>query len=907
MRNIIPPSLIAFLLALSLYVTAFSATVTYDIYNDNGIVSGSDVYIWEADGDFVDDFSEVTDSSAPEGVKYFQFTVDSAWGGWGIFFVQDPTNITRDLSSFVGGNLTFWVKTPINLKIEMQDTGPTGAKGSVYLNAYNWDGTDTWQEITIPLKDIMVDPGLDTAAIYSPFMISAEAPAVFLVDEVRFEHMSLEGATKVTFDGNRLLLNGSPFTVQGVNGNLVPVGTNPSFYDWSLDKRNYEIDIKLMKAVGANVFRTYRIPANQQAITAFYEQGIYTIITFWISPGDINNQEATKTRYLDFVDNWMHHPGILAWCIGNEVNFLNGYNEAQKATWYAMLDELARAGRLHEQAAGITPHPVTTANAEIAEIGNASLNADDASLPNLDFWSIQVYRGIYMDTLFSEYAAQSSKPVLVSEFGADAWDGTTGIEDQTTQRTQILQQWDSIEANLVSAAEPTQRCIGGIVFEWRDEWWKYEPGSWDVHDTTNTWTNYNYPDPGMHEEWWGMVGITEDPEERILREAFYGLMSTDYWRDTPFTTTPHAIVRCWVEHRAEPVAIEFTELFTAVRSRFEPITMSHSLLHADGILFNDILVAASFDDGAGVREGSVTIPRSLLIASEGSITTTVEYIIELADEFDRVTYYSKNGQTASEPGAGDRFVIPVSRALTRSIGPTGGSIQFPDGSPEDGIISITVPPQGIGQTVAIGVELLDPTALPRGPSFAQSTYPVMAYRLLPEGISFNKPVTVELIYFQHEQPLARQQLLEPSAYDEREFGVLYLNESAQAWELMTQDVLLDTDNNTVQFETDHFSMYGIFPLSVVPTTAATSYKPTQKIITPNGDGYNDLLVFTNLDGTGVAIRLYTVQGSEIRLINAPPYQWDGRDDNGDVVAIGVYIYQFKVDGKRYNGMVGVAK
>ena len=60
--------------------------------------------------------------------------------------------------------------------------------------------------------------------------------------------------------------------------------------------------------------------------------------------------------------------------------------------------------------------------------------------------------------------------------------------------------------------------IGGFVFEFNDEWWKYQGGGWGVNDTAPSWSNGGYPDPEIQEEWWGIVDINRNP-----REAYYRL------------------------------------------------------------------------------------------------------------------------------------------------------------------------------------------------------------------------------------------------------------------------------------------------------------------------------------------------------------------------------------------------
>ncbi len=59
------------------------------------------------------------------------------------------------------------------------------------------------------------------------------------------------------------------------------------------------------------------------------------------------------------------------------------------------------------------------------------------------------------------------------------------------------------------------------------------------------------------------------------------------------------------------------------------------------------------------------------------------------------------------------------------------------------------------------------------------------------------------------------------------------------------------------------------------------------------------------------ITIEQITGKKIRTIDGEPYEWDGKDEDGNIVESGVYIYQFKADvnGKRklVSGTIAVAK
>ena len=83
----------------------------------------------------------------------------------------------------------------------------------------------------------------------------------------------------------------------------------------------------------------------------------------------------------------------------------------------------------------------------------------------------------------------------------------------------------------------------------------------------------------------------------------------------------------------------------------------------------------------------------------------------------------------------------------------------------------------------------------------------------------------------------------------------------------------------------------------------------ERIITPNGDGINDVAHFSGLVD-GDIVHIFDVRGRRVRTINAStnsPTQWDGRNDGGSIVDSGVYIYQYESQGSRVSGVIVVAK
>ena len=120
---------------------------------------------------------------------------------------------------------------------------------------------------------------------------------------------SIQAQDKITLQqddkGAKLLVNGSPFMINGMNWNYDPIGTN---YNYSLWKQSDETiiaaldhEMSLLKNMGVNAIRQYTgVPAKW--ITYIYEKyGIYTMLnhSFGRYGLTINGAWLANTDYSD--------------------------------------------------------------------------------------------------------------------------------------------------------------------------------------------------------------------------------------------------------------------------------------------------------------------------------------------------------------------------------------------------------------------------------------------------------------------------------------------------------------------------------------------------------------------------------------------------------------------------------
>lgn len=339
-------------------------------------------------------------------------------------------------------------------------------------------------------------------------------------------------ATVVYFDGKKLIVNDRAFDVKGVHYGSTPVGQGWS-YDWSQDPDLYNIDFPLLKEMGCNVIRIYKAPSTTAALDAAYENGLYVVMGYGPSWGlDYTNESVRsniKENFLNMVTQWKDHPAVLLWVLGNENNRPNGayISDANATAWYSLVNECAQSVREIE---GANYHPVTTAISEVDDIGDASRGADDDSLPYLDFWSVQIYRGDSFYTMFSEYEASTNKPMLISEYGIDSWDTVANKENQQAQADAHVKFWREIEDNLVSQ-NSARSCVGGIIHMFADDWSRNQGGTPDsTHDTTgNFHVNNLYDSEGSNlnwqDEWAGIISISAGTYQKTPKRAYYEIQS----------------------------------------------------------------------------------------------------------------------------------------------------------------------------------------------------------------------------------------------------------------------------------------------------------------------------------------------------------------------------------------------
>ena len=344
--------------------------------------------------------------------------------------------------------------------------------------------------------------------------------------------------------GSRVLVDGKPFLIRGACYSPVPVGKDYEYNFWGDANKPWITDGKLMKQMGANTVRFYRMGKNPQEVRRvlddLYKQfGIHslagTYLGFWNWPPPNYTDEEfrgkVRDEVLEMVKLYKDSPGVLAWVLGNENNYSFDQDiqrwssdeidalptpEAQKKAkakiYYSFVNDLAK------EIKKIDPkHPVVMGVGETASLGVAK-----EVCPDVDALGMIAYRGPGFGNLFRQIKDKFDIPVIMTEWGADSFNASTREPDETDQAEFLKLQWQDIERNSFGK-KGVGNVLGGTLFEWTDEWWKGNeniPNTWSVQDEAGHWqnTSYHFDAYGaeklnMNEEWWGVVKI--DPKRRV--------------------------------------------------------------------------------------------------------------------------------------------------------------------------------------------------------------------------------------------------------------------------------------------------------------------------------------------------------------------------------------------------------
>jgi beta-glucuronidase len=203
------------------------------------------------------------------------------------------------------------------------------------------------------------------------------------------------------------------------------------------------------------------------------------------------------------------------WLLGNENNYGVASNADKKPdVYFKFVNEVAKMIKSMDP-----DHPVALCNGDILFLDKFAKHA-----PDVDAYGGNLYRGDYgFGSYWQQISEITGKPAFITEYGAPAFSGKdlTPEEALEAQAAYHKGNWLDIYYNSAGFTEGEGNSIGGVAFEWLDEWWKnYEPA---LHDKK---ADVVGPFPGGYyfEEWFGLLGQgdgSNSPYMREPRKAYY--------------------------------------------------------------------------------------------------------------------------------------------------------------------------------------------------------------------------------------------------------------------------------------------------------------------------------------------------------------------------------------------------
>jgi beta-glucuronidase len=366
----------------------------------------------------------------------------------------------------------------------------------------------------------------------------------------------------------QLLVNDQPYIIHGITYAPTKIGQSPDkgtlvnwmeedsngngladgpFDSWVDANRNDTQDpdepavgdFQLMKDMGANTLRIYQHPdkMNKELLRKMYHKYGFRVIigdflgkyaigsgASWSEGTDYTNPEHRKSMLESVQKMVMEHkdePYTLMWLLGNENNYGVACNaDKNPQAYYTFVDEVAQWIK------SVDPnHPVAINNGD-----TLYLDVFARYSPNVDIYAANVYRGDYgFGSYWEQVFEATGKPALITEYGSPAYaQHLTYEEAEQAQADYHRGNWLDIQENLADNARGVGNALGGVVFEWMDEWWKnYEPF---FHDRKSDAIG---PFPGGYyfEEWFGITGQGKgqhSPFERQLRQSYF--VYKEFWK-----------------------------------------------------------------------------------------------------------------------------------------------------------------------------------------------------------------------------------------------------------------------------------------------------------------------------------------------------------------------------------------
>lgn len=369
--------------------------------------------------------------------------------------------------------------------------------------------------------------------VFAVLILISSLPSVSFADQpvpsISSSRARSAAAGQVTIRDGRILIDGTPFRIRGINYNPTPIGTD------IIDPGAPKFDLPRIAALGANTVGTYHLGLAEwgglsdvttgevfyDALYPVAEADNLKILVGYFSNHTMDWTNRARvarvtTQYQQLVLKARRRPSTLLYLIGNEV-FEKLSNDDQRRAYAVWIGEMVAWTQINDPA-----HPVVYADSQSLP----GLKWLKSHAPTLGVYGINNYAFTSPESLSTILTAQSrawpGKPILLHEWGTDSWKAQRGVTDERAQSERLNELAAAVQA---VSGDLTHPFIGSLYFAYNDEW--RFVGSWSTQDHDRGWTCGSCFDGQADEDHWGLARAVDVKRAgaRTLKQAYRTLQT----------------------------------------------------------------------------------------------------------------------------------------------------------------------------------------------------------------------------------------------------------------------------------------------------------------------------------------------------------------------------------------------
>jgi hypothetical protein len=221
----------------------------------------------------------------------------------------------------------------------------------------------------------------------------------------------------------------------------------------------------------------------------------------------------------------------------------------------------------------------------------------------------------------------------------------------------------------------------------------------------------------------------------------------------------------------------------------------------------------------------------------------------------------------------------------------GGTVSVAVGDPRRPGVEVVFPSGSLRSDGTLTVGAKDPARYPP----LSGNVAARVFEIGPENTDLLRPVSLSLPYLDLDKDGKEDKT------GAKESDLRLYRHDGFVWRYVGGQV--DTDGDRVRASVSRFGVYGVFS-DGAPVTE-DKVRPRERILTFNET--NDSLNFNTTVAEGsFDIKIFDIRSNVVRELRNNP-SWDGKDEGGNRVESGTYVYRFEGQGVVVTGMVAVAR